>query len=356
MADQSQKTEKPTPKRLEKARKDGTFPSAREMVGAIQFLVFAFMLSAWGAGFLTQMRATMRWLLACAFSVPVSDAEVLRLAAEVTQRVFVPMAQAGALLVAVTLAVHPAATGMGVSLKKLAPDIQRFNPMRRLRELPRQNFHSLLQAAMLIPVFGYAVYVIARASYEAFFWLPLTGLEAGARLVGDAVQQLLWKAGGVFLVFGLVDLARQRRHYQQDLRMSRQEIRDEAKDSEGNPQTKQRIRRLQKDLLRRQMMKDVATATAVLVNPTHYAVAIRYSSDSMAAPVVVAKGKNYLAQRIRAKAVAHQVPVIENPPLAQALYSSTIVGQEIPAHLYRAVAEILAYLYRLMHGRLPGVA
>src|SRR5205085_10194296 len=137
------------------------------------------------------------------------------------------------------------------------------------------------------------------------------------RQVGLSVQQLFWKASGVFLVFGLVDLVRHRSRHQQEQKMSRQEVRDEAKESEGSPQIKQRIRRLQRDLLRRQMMKEVPTATAVIMNPTHYAVAIRYASDAMAAPLVVAKGKNYLALRIRAKAIEHQVPVIENPPLAQ---------------------------------------
>jgi flagellar biosynthetic protein FlhB len=107
-------------------------------------------------------------------------------------------------------------------------------------------------------------------------------------------------------------------------------------------------------LLRRQMMKEVPKATAVIVNPTHYAVAIRYSADSPGAPKVVAKGKNYLALRIRQKALEHQVPIVENKPLAQALYKSVQVGQEIPANLYRAVAEILAYIYKLMGGRLPG--
>jgi flagellar biosynthetic protein FlhB len=103
-------------------------------------------------------------------------------------------------------------------------------------------------------------------------------------------------------------------------------------------------------------MKEIPTATAVIMNPTHFAVAIRYRADAMVAPVVVAKGKNYLALRIRAKAVFHQVPVIENALLAQALYRSAAVGQEIPAHLYRAVAEILAYLYRLMRGRVEGMS
>jgi flagellar biosynthetic protein FlhB len=115
-----------------------------------------------------------------------------------------------------------------------------------------------------------------------------------------------------------------------------------------------RIRRLQRDLARRNMMKEIPKATAVIVNPTHYAVAIRYSLESSAAPKVVAKGRNYLAARIRAKAIENQVPIVENPPLAQALYKSVEVGQEIPAHLYRAVAEILAYIYRLMGGHLPG--
>jgi flagellar biosynthesis protein FlhB len=167
-------------------------------------------------------------------------------------------------------------------------------------------------------------------------------------------MELCWKAAAVFLVVGAVDLFRQMRRYQRDLRMSKQEIKEEVKELEGNPQMKARIRRLQRDRARRQMMKEVPKASAVVVNPTHYAVAIRYHMDSMSAPVVVAKGKNYLALRIRQKATEHQVPIIENPPLAQALYQSVEVGQEIPAHLYRAVAEILAYIFKLMNGKLPG--
>jgi flagellar biosynthesis protein FlhB len=165
---------------------------------------------------------------------------------------------------------------------------------------------------------------------------------------------LFWRAAGLFLVFGIVDLYRQLQRHRRDLRMSRQEIKDEVKEMEGNPLMKQRIRRIQRDRARRQMMKHVPKATAVVVNPTHYAVALRYQLDSMAAPLVVAKGKNYLALRMRAIARENQVPIIENPPLAQALYHSAEVGQEIPPHLYRAVAEILAYIFKLMKGRLPG--
>jgi flagellar biosynthetic protein FlhB len=133
--------------------------------------------------------------------------------------------------------------------------------------------------------------------------------------------------------------------------MSKQDIRDEFKEVEGSPLMKQRIRRLRRDLARRRMMHEVPNATAVIVNPTHYAVALKYSMNSTGAPLVVAKGKNYLALRIRQKAVENQVPLIENPPLAQALYKSVDVGQEIPAQFYRAVAEVLAYIFKLMNGR-----
>jgi flagellar biosynthetic protein FlhB len=164
----------------------------------------------------------------------------------------------------------------------------------------------------------------------------------------------LWRTALLFLVVGVADLFWQRHRYTKQLRMTKQEVREDAKEQEASPHVKSRIHRLQRELSRRMMMREVPTATAVIVNPTHYAVALRYSMQSGAAPKVVAKGKNYLAARIRRIAVEHGVPIVENAPLAQALYKSVEVGQEIPRHLYRAVAEILAYIYRLMGGNLPG--
>jgi flagellar biosynthetic protein FlhB len=172
-------------------------------------------------------------------------------------------------------------------------------------------------------------------------------------VIADSIRLLLWRAAALFVIFGAVSLFRQQRQYEGDLKMSKQELRDESKEMEGNPQIKARIRRLQRDMRRRHMMKDVPKATAVIVNPTHFAVAIQYEMDAMPAPLVVAKGKNFIAARIRQIATEHQIPIVENPPLAQALYKTADVGQEIPPHLYRAVAEILAYVYRLMKGRRP---
>jgi flagellar biosynthetic protein FlhB len=247
-----------------------------------------------------------------------------------------------------------ATTKFGLSLKKLAPDFSRLSPLAKLKQLPSQNLPALVQATLMLPIFLWAVYVVARERLELFLSLPFQSVESGFAVLGGSLMELFWKAAGVFIVVGTVDLFRQLRRHNSQLRMSKQDIRQEMKDTEGNPQMKQKVRRIQRDRARKNMMKQVPTATAVIVNPTHFAVAIRYHMDSQAAPMVVAKGKNYLALRIKQKAIENQVPIIENPPLAQALYASAEVGQEIPPQLYRAVAEILAYIYKLMNGKLPG--
>ncbi len=354
MADKSGKTEQPTQQRLKKAREQGQFPAAKEFVAALQFMVFLALLGAGGSSWFAQFRQSTRAMLRLAFEREIRPQDLTHLAWQIFWQNILPLAMAGAAVSVVTVAFRLATTQFGISFKKLMPDAARFNPIARLQDLPKQNLPSLGQAVILLPVFLWAVWVVARDNLDIFMTLPLQSTESGFRLISNSLMDVFWKAAGVFLLFGCVDLARQMRKHKADLRMSKQEIREEMKDVEGNPQMKARIRRLQRDRTRRQMMKDVPTATAVVVNPTHFAVAIRYHMDSMAAPLVVAKGKNFLALRIRQKAIEHQVPIIENPPLAQALYKSVEVGQEIPPHLYRAVAEILAYIFKLMNGRMPG--
>jgi flagellar biosynthetic protein FlhB len=245
-------------------------------------------------------------------------------------------------------------TGFGLAPARLAPDFSRLNPLAQLRELPGRNRRATVEALVLLPLLMTIAWGVIAANLESFLSLPRMSVPAAVARVGGGLSDLLWKASLAFLVWGGVDLWRQHRRWRRDLRMTKQEIREELKQNEGSPEIKMRIRRLRRELLRRRMMAEVPTATAVVVNPTHFAVALRYNVQTMAAPKVVAKGKNYLALRIREKALKHQVPVIENPPLAQALYKNVEVGQEIPAHLYRAVAEVLAYVYRMMNGHLPG--
>jgi flagellar biosynthetic protein FlhB len=351
MADKSQKTEQPTQRRLKKAREEGNFPTARIFVGALQFLAFVTLIHAWGPAWILSLRASMASLLQHALDPRLSTSEIVALGLDLIRRAMIPLASLGAVMIAITLAIQLGVTRLGLSLKKLAPDIQRLNPLSRLRELPKQNLPSLLQAAVMIPVFGLAVYYLVADNFQSYLGLPLRSVPDGAVLVAGSIQALLWKASFVFVVFGAVDLLRQKQRYQNDLKMSKQDIRDEFKEVEGNPLMKQRIRRLRRDSARRRMMHEVPTATAVIVNPTHFAVALRYNMNTSGAPMVVAKGKNYLALRIRQKALDNQVPLIENPPLAQALYKSVDVGQEIPVQFYKAVAEVLAYIFKLMNGR-----
>ncbi|MCC6858215.1 MAG: EscU/YscU/HrcU family type III secretion system export apparatus switch protein [Bryobacterales bacterium] len=352
MADRSQQTEKATPRRVEKARREGRFPVSRDFVSALQFLVFIALLAGFGQEWFHSLRITCRFLLAEAFRTELSPVEVRRLLQLLLARLVMPLLIAGGVLMGVTVLTQLGTTRGGLAAKSLAPDFTRLNPLRKLKELPRQNLTQFFQALLLLPLFCGAVYAVARDNLDAFLQLPFAGVESGIRFTFSALESVLWKAAALFLVWGAVDLFRQRRRYERDLRMTRQEIREEAKETDGNPQTKGRIRRLQRDLLRRRMMQEVPKATAVVVNPTHYAVALRYQMERMSAPVVVAKGRNYLALRIRQRAIESQVPIIENPPLAQALYKSAEVGQEIPPALYRAVAEILAYIFRLTNRRL----
>ena len=354
MADKSGKTEEPTQRRLEKARTDGQFPAAKEFVSALQFMVFLCLLGAGGGHWFGQLRISTRALLHLAFEPELRPEDLIHVMWQMFRQQVLPLVMAGAAVAVATVAFRLVTTRGGISFKKLMPDGARFNPLARLKDLPKQNLPALGQALLLLPIFLWAVWVIARDKLDLFMALPMQSVESGLNLIATSLMELFWKAAGVFLVVGCVDLARQLKRHKSELRMSKQEIREEMKDVEGNPQMKQRIRRLQRDRARKQMMKDVPTATAIVVNPTHYAVAIRYHMDGMAAPMVVAKGMNFLALRIRQKAMEHQVPIIENPPLARSLYKSVEVGQEIPAHLYRAVAEILAYIFKLMNGRMPG--
>jgi flagellar biosynthetic protein FlhB len=354
MANSGQRTEQPTQRRLERARREGNFPASREFISAVQFLGVMALAVGFSSMWLFRVMRVTRLLLMRAFSMELTPSALVALTRQVILPELIPLIVGGALLVILVVFVQMATTKFGVSASKLAPDFKRFNVLARLKNLPGQNLPIFFQALFLLPIVGWAVYFEVTENLDQFLALAWMSPQAGLTHVAATLKMLLWRAGALFLVVGLVDLAWQRRRYIRQLRMTKQEVREEAKEQQGNPQMKMRIRRMQRDMARRQMMKEVPTATAVIVNPTHCAVAIRYSMESGAAPKVVAKGKNYLALRIRQKAVDHLVPIVENPPLARALYKSVDVGQEIPADLYRAVAEILAYIYRLMNGRLPG--
>lgn len=351
MAD-PQKTEKATPRRLEKARKDGNFAQSRDLVSAVQWAAFVVLVFWFSAEWAEVLARLIRAAIRESFRDRAGWAELTASWSSLLWPLVPPLLRSGAAIFGVMLAAQLAMTGLGLATSKLGPRLDRLSPLARIRQLPSQGLGQLVQALVLLPAIAYITWRLVGNQLPGILLLPLQPFGAALGSISGMGGSLLVELTLAVVAWGLFDMWRQRKKWNKQLRMSKQEVRDELKETEGNPQIKQRIRRLQRSLLRRRMMQEVDRATAVVVNPTHFAVAIRYRPDDMGAPRVVAKGKNYLALRIRERAVRNEVPIVENPPLAQALYKSVDVGQEIPPHLYRAVAEVLAYLFRLMRGGL----
>jgi flagellar biosynthetic protein FlhB len=347
------KSEKPTLQRLKKAREQGQFLSARGMITAVEFIAALVLMAKLLPPWMLKMEGITAGLLQSAMTGDMADGQWMKLVGDLFRQALLPLTYFGLALLAVVGAANLAITQMGFSLQKLVPQFNRLNPASRLKDMPAQNLKSVLEAVVLIGVLALSITTIYRDNLATLMRLPFETPAASAPQIGDMVQSLLWKAAGIFVLFGSVDFFRQYRKHMSSLKMSKEEIKQENKQNEGDPHIKGKIKRLRRDLLRRQMMREVPNATAVIVNPTHYAVAIKYDIDTMACPMVVAKGKNWLALRMRQIAVENEVPIIENPPLARALYSAIDVGRAIPPEFYRAMAEILAYIYKLMDRRLP---
>ena len=348
MAD-AQKTEQPTQKKLNEAQREGRFPASRDLLAGAQFFLFVWLLTRHTGEWMEGLQRVMRRLLMAAFERPSSAGDMQALAASLATPLLWPAINLGAWLVVGALALQLVSTQFGLAPSRLSPDFTRLNPLSRIAQLPKQNISQAVQALLALPIFVYLAAQVLTRNGPDFQRLSAGGIQAGSARVGAALGEVLWQGAELLLALGVIDYYRQRMKWNSEMKMSHQEVKDESKESEGNPQMKARIRRLMRQRSRRRMMKDVETATAVVVNPTHYAIALRYEAGEMPAPKVVAKGKNFLAARIRERAIRHQVPIVENPPLARALYQSAEIGQEIPAPLFRAVAEVLAYIYKVMN-------
>jgi flagellar biosynthesis protein FlhB len=346
------KTEKPTPERLKKARAEGQFFASPPLVAAIQFLAFVAIAGQVITSCRASLSVSLQQLMDRAVSGPISASEWPLLARNAISQAFVPVLRIVVVPLLLGIGLHFVLTRMGFSTKRLIPAFDRIDPISRLKSMPGRNLKSLVQACALIVVLSWVLYQYVLTNMPDLLMLPFESPLKGAGQVGESVHSLLWKAAFVFLVFGFVDALQQYRTYTSRLKMTKEEVKEETKRAQGDPHIKARIKRLRRDLLRRRMMSEVPQATAVIVNPTHFAVAIRYD-ESMACPVVTAKGRNWLALRIRQVAMENQVPIIENPPLARALYEMIDVGRAISPEFYKAVAEILAYVYRMMGIKMP---
>lgn len=230
----------------------------------------------------------------------------------------------------------------------LTPNMERINPVSGLKRIvSRRALLELVKALLKVSIVGLAAFLSVAPRVWELARLPALSPQDAVVFTGDLASQVVLRTAGALLLVAAVDYAYQRWEHEKNLRMTRDELKEELKETEGDPKLRGRIRQRQREIARRRMMAAVPKADAVVTNPTHYACALVYESGRMPAPRVVAKGRNHLAVRIREIAREHHVPVVQNPALARALYAAVEVGECIPPELYRAVAEVLAFVYRL---------
>jgi len=343
-----ERTEQPTPKRLADARKEGNIPRSRELATAAVFAAGVLVLVGFGPA---MARDALRWMRAAL----TPDAQL----SGAPQDLF---AHAGCLLLRLFAVIAPllviclvagliAPLVMGslkVSSKALTPDLKRLNPLAGIKRLyGAQALVELLKSLLRVALVGSAAGLCLWQGTRQLLPVLNQALEpAIAHALGFTVTLLVSTAAALG-VLALMDAPYQWWNWKRKLKMTRQELRDELKDSEGKPEVKGRIRQIMQQMAQRRMMEAVPTADVIVVNPTHYAVALKYAGDSMRAPTLLAKGADEIAARIRAVAEQHQITIVHAPPLARALYREANIGQEIPVRLYTAVAQVLSYVYQL---------
>jgi len=341
-----ERTEQATQHRREKARKDGDLLHSRELSAAAGTLAGVMVLGMLGSHTLVVWRGAFAAFLNLGDPGRWEPAQIeptLFAIRRLTIAVLAPMATVAAAVALAALGTGILQTGgLNVHAEAVGFKLDRINPISNLKNLFSLRAAALL-AKSLIPASLLAVFAVQRIARQLSV-PPFS--TARLELLGSDVNGLLVAAAWLLFGWSAIDYLVEWQSRESRLKMSREDMRDEYKETEGSPQIRSRIRGLQRQMRRRRVKADVSKAAVVLVNPTHYAVALGFDFTTMEAPKVLAKGRNLLAEEIKAEARWAGVPIIENPPLARSLYRSVEVGQSIPVDLYAAVAAILAYLYR----------
>jgi len=347
-----EKTEAPTPRRREEARKRGQVARTAELGTALVLLAgFGVAAVVAGSGARSLVALTEHYLGRPGVwqpDVETTRALFMHIVLEAARTV-APLMLAAAAVGAFSQVLQ---VGFLVSAEPLKPRLDRINPIAGVqRILSRRALVDLLRSVAKVAVVGWIAYREVRGAMSLLPALVEVPLVDALVLVGQVVLRTgLW-IGGAMLVIAGADYLFQRSEHERQLRMSRQELKEELKQVEGDPQLRARIRQRQRQLASRRMMQAVPTADVVITNPVHLAVALKYDAATMVAPVVVAKGAGLIARRIREIAESHGVPLVEDVWLARALYEGVEIGSPIPVELYRAVADVLAFVYRIRSRR-----
>lgn len=346
--DGQEKTEEPSSRRLEKAREEGQVPRSKELTTSVVLLAGALGLlwfGSWGVEHITQIALFNFSLEREAIFDPATMFDHLKTSIFNASLALAPWLA----LVLMAAIVGPISLGGWLfSTKSIMPKLDRINPVSGFKRMFSLNsLVELLKSIAKVLVVSLASWLVLKFYFTDAMLLQN---KAPQPAISEAVDIILWSiiflcASTIFIA--VVDVPWQLYSHTKKLRMSLQEIKDEFKESEGRPEVKGKIRQLQREMSQRRMMADVPTADVVITNPTHYSVALKYDSSGMSAPILVAKGTDQVALKIREIAKENNVPQMQAPPLARALYTHAKIGDEIPEGLYVAVAQVLAYIYQM---------
>ena len=344
-----QKTEEASSKRISDTQEKGNFAQSREISSSFVLLASIIGFSIAGRHATETVMKTWYSILAEMGSINLDVHELFRLLKWNMQNfVFIIGPILIIIMVAGVLANVAQTGGLQFSLHPLSPKWSKLNPLKGFsRIFSKTSLVELFKSVFKITVVSIIAYQTVNGHWDEVPTLMGYGVGQTLFFMGEVMIEIMAKVLLVMIFLAALDYAFQKYTYLENLRMTKQEVKDERKDLEGNPQIKQRIRSVQMEMMRRRMMAAVPEADVVVTNPTHFSVAIKYDMENDAAPVVVAKGQNEIALRIREIAKENNVPLVEDKPLARTLYKTVDVGQLIPASLYKAVAEILAYVFKL---------
>ena len=346
MADDLEKTEEPTPKKLEDARKEGNVPKSMEVSGFL-VLFFVIIVLIFYFKYLTFYLKRFYLYYISLIGKEITPSFLLDLTIQTVLNIIILLAPLFIVAMLGGIIGNVAQFGFLFTTKPLIPKLEKINPIKGLKNL--FSIKKLVEGVKLTLKVFISFFVGFWLFWKFFLEMPkleLMNFFEQIKWFKEKVIIIVFALLAVFLVFAIIDLIYQRYTYKKSLRMSKQEIKDEYKQTEGNPEIKAKIRRLQMEMTKKRMLSEVASADVVITNPTHYAVAIRYDRTKDEAPRVVAKGVNYLAIRIKEIAREYDIMIVENPPLARELYKLVEIDETIPKDMFKAVAEVLAFVYR----------
>lgn len=345
-----EKTEDATPKKLEDARKEGQVAKSQDLCVAVLLLILFVCLRVFG-GYIYDRFVEVFRVYANSISEYAYDMNTLRAMNLLVYGGKEILLIGGPIMVLALLAavvVNVAQVKWKPTAKPLMPKFNKINPVSGFKRMfSKDKLFELVKSVAKLGVLFYVVYSSLKDEWGTVVNIYRLDLISAVELIVTTVIDVGFKISIVFLILAAVDFYYQKRKFKNDMKMTKQEVKDEYKNTEGNPQIKSRIRSKMQEASRRRMMQSVPEADVVITNPTHLAVAIKYDRSLGDAPVVLAKGADYLAARIKDKARENQVEIVENKPLARMLYYNVEIGDQIPPELYQMVAEILAYVYNL---------